>query len=148
MTASFGLRIFGSGTPSTRTSLFPYQHSAFILYLPDLFSLRIFLTSNGGPGMHLGVRPSQSVNRPDNFVQCRSSAAGLPVDSRNFAGLHQFFKAPQIFANLLLRFLAKQFRQLRTYASRWRVIDKLYPHLGSTTAWGGREPHPPAALDF
>src|SRR5438270_6827364 len=96
---------------------------------PDLFSLRIFLTSNGGPGMHFGVRPSQSVNRPDNFVHCRSSAAGLPVDSRNFAGLHQFFEAPQIFADLLLRFLAKQFRQLRPYASRWRVIDKLYPHL-------------------
>src|SRR5579863_7393741 len=96
--ASRGLRIFGSGTVSTRTSFLPYQQRAFILFLLfgdlyDRFSTSIDM------GIRRGIagreRSFRSVMHffllgrvTDVLGPLIGHAGGLPRADGDFSGFH------------------------------------------------------------
>src|ERR1700704_1985238 len=95
MTASWGLRIVGSGTLWTSTLLVPIQHSAFIVSSPG-FALRVNLCRTG---FAIQSRRRGNFFAVHRFLHSRNNAARavwLALNPRDFAGFRQSFEMPQI----------------------------------------------------
>src|SRR3954465_4759926 len=87
--ASRGLRISGSGTVSTRMSVFPFQQTALMSYLPAF------------PGTVVVIDRRLS----DGVVDVAEGGAvgvGVAGGGGVLARLHQLLEAPQVLAPLLL----------------------------------------------
>src|SRR4051812_15400299 len=104
--ASRPLRIFGSGTRSTRTSFVACHTNAFIET-----SLSV-VVENGLP------------------------AARLAFDRGNLAGFHQLFEPPEVFTDRLRRLVAEQPRDGRTGLAARRIILKADADFSAAAAGG------------
>src|SRR5712671_5699135 len=94
--ASRGLRIAGSGTRSTRTSLVPCHTSAFMM---------------------------SSVSR---VVENGLPAARLSIGGGRLARFHERLESAQIFTNRLIGFVAEHPRDRRTDFSARRIVLKVH----------------------
>src|SRR5207249_7399761 len=96
---SRGLRIFGSGTVSTRTSPLPYQHTAFILCPPCPFSAGYALC-------HLRIVRCWGLARLDNL-----------------------FETAQILFELLFSESLEEVANCHSHHAAWRCIFEPHPHF-------------------
>src|SRR5579864_2154040 len=146
MMASRGLRIFGSGTVSTRTSSLPYQQSAFISLVSRTWDN--CLLAHNPLRAHLLVGTAVTAGRLDHGGDLGAAAMRLPVGGGDFAGFHKFFEAAQILANLLLRFFSEEHGESYAQLARGRPVEQLNPHFRTASLWAWLEPHRALVLDL
>src|SRR5438309_594721 len=121
---SRGLRIFGSGTDSTRTSFTPNQQSAFIYLTERLHDLGSEECSAGvmeKPGGVLSILQysntpslhSSPASRSRRLCHTSSRSLRLARGGRRFAGFEHRLEPAQIGLDLLLGRFAKELRHHR-----------------------------------
>src|SRR3954469_16159807 len=130
--ASRGLRISGSGPVSTRMSVFPFQQTALMSYLPAF------------PGTVVVIDRRLSDGVVD-VAEERPVAVWLAVGGRDLARLHQLLEAPQVLAHLLLGDAAQG---LADHLANPAADLHRDPHHGAAAVGGVVEPDRAGVVDL
>ena len=115
--ASCGLRIFGSGTCSTRTSLCSIPTICFHKFVPNLDYYRVLT-----PVSDLRVFRLSSVRNRRRAARYCGWACRLPLCRGNLAGLHHLLKAMQIRVDLLVGSLVEELRDHVAESASQRIV--------------------------